>query len=249
MVDVSIGDSAGLLCEAINAGWDETHVLSDITFSLPKNQALAVLGRNGVGKSTLLSTIAGRARLHKGRISYDGSDIVRLPGFARARMGIGYVPQEREIFPSLTVQENLLVAERKDSRSAEQWTLQRIYELFPRLYERRDLGGTQLSGGEQQMLSLGRALMGNPTLLLMDEPFEGLAPVIVDIILAAVQKVLREASMTVLMVEQHVDIALDLTHRMIVLDRGAIIFDGSDGSGAVDREMIKAMVGIDKIAG
>jgi ABC-type branched-chain amino acid transport systems, ATPase component len=238
----------GLACRSIDAGWDETHVLSAVSFEIPRNEALVVLGRNGVGKSTLLSTIAGRAKLHGGSILFGAHDLGALPAFKRARAGIGYVPQEREIFRSLSVQENLLIAERPPLDGVSRWTLERVYELFPRLYERRSLGGSQLSGGEQQMLSLGRALMGNPSLLLMDEPFEGLAPVIVDIILGAVRKVLEEASMTVLIVEQHVDIALDLSHRMIVLDRGAIVFDGSRGDTNIDREAVKAMVGIDTIA-
>src|SRR3954452_5607097 len=153
-----------LEASGLRAGYGETVILEDVAFSLPENGALAVLGRNGVGKTTLLATIMGHTTLHAGSIVFAGKKIERLPVFERSRLGIGYVPQARDIFPSLTVEENLTVAGRPG-----RWTLQRVYDLFPRLAERRAAMGNQLSGGEQQMLAIGRALMGNPTLLLMDE--------------------------------------------------------------------------------
>jgi branched-chain amino acid transport system ATP-binding protein len=183
---------------------------------------LAVLGRNGVGKTTLLATIMGHTRMRKGGICFAGHEIATLPPYRRARLGIGFVPQEREIFPSLTVAENLTVAERPG-----QWTLARVYEFFPSLAERHRNHGNQLSGGEQQMLAIGRALMGNPTLLLMDEPLEGLAPVIVDTLLAGLDRLKREDELALLLVEQHAQLALELAQMAIVLDRGAIVFTGT----------------------
>jgi branched-chain amino acid transport system ATP-binding protein len=185
-------------------------------------QTLAVLGRNGVGKTTLLATIMGHTRLHGGGIRFAGREIATLPPYRRARLGIGFVPQEREIFSSLTVAENLTVAERPG-----QWTLARVYEFFPSLAERRRNHGNQLSGGEQQMLAIGRALMGNPTLLLMDEPLEGLAPVVVDTLLAGLDRLKREDELALLLVEQHAKLALELAQIAIVLDRGAIVFTGT----------------------
>ena len=159
----------------VRAGYGETVVLEDVDLELPERGALAVLGRNGVGKSTLLATVMGHTSFHSGRVSFNGKAISHLPVYERCKLGIGYVPQERLIFPSLTVHENLDVARRPG-----RWTLERVYDLFPRLKERRAAFGNQLSGGEQQMLAIGRALMGNPSLLLMDEPLEGLAPIIVE---------------------------------------------------------------------
>ena len=163
-----------LRLDGVRAGYGETVVLEDVGFTLPQRSSLAVLGRNGVGKTTLLATIMGHTTFHGGRIEYEGEAIDGLPAYARNRRGIGYVPQAREIFPSLTVHENLVVAERPGP-----WTLERVYDLLPRLAERRHHRGNQISGGEQQMLAIARALMGNPSLLLLDEPLEGLAPLIV----------------------------------------------------------------------
>src|SRR5262245_3406750 len=167
--------SPALTLSGVRAGWGETVILEDVGFSLPENGSLAVLGRNGVGKTTLLSTVMGHAAFHAGSMEYRGRPIARLAPHARARLGIGYVPQGREIFPSLTVAENLTVAARRG-----RWTVERVYDLFPSIAARRSHMGNQLSGGEQQMLAIGRALMGNPALLLMDEPLEGLAPIIVE---------------------------------------------------------------------
>jgi len=216
-----MNSGAGLLLEDVSAGYGETVVLEDISLAVAPGQTLAVLGRNGVGKTTLLATIMGHTRLRGGGIRFAGREIATLPPYRRARLGIGFVPQEREIFPSLTVAENLTVAERPG-----QWTLARIYEFFPSLAERRRNHGNQLSGGEQQMLAIGRALMGNPTLLLMDEPLEGLAPVIVDTLLAGLDRLKREDELSLLLVEQHAKLALELAQMAIVLDRGAIVFTG-----------------------
>jgi branched-chain amino acid transport system ATP-binding protein len=213
---------AGLILEDVSAGYGETVVLEGISLAMAPGQTLAVLGRNGVGKTTLLATIMGHTRLHGGGIRFAGREIATLPPYRRARLGIGFVPQEREIFPSLTVAENLTVAERPG-----QWTLARVYEFFPSLAERRRNHGNQLSGGEQQMLAIGRALMGNPTLLLMDEPLEGLAPVVVDTLLAGLDRLKREDELALLLVEQHAKLALELAQIAIVLDRGAIVFTGT----------------------
>jgi branched-chain amino acid transport system ATP-binding protein len=212
----------GLILKSVSAGYGETVVLEAISLALPPGETLALLGRNGVGKTTLLATIMGHTRLRAGSIRFAGNEIAVLPPFRRARLGIGFVPQEREIFASLTVAENLLVAGRPG-----RWSLDRVYDFFPSLAERRHHRGNQLSGGEQQMLAIGRALMGNPSLLLMDEPLEGLAPVIVDALLAGLGRLKREDELALLLVEQHARLALELAQQAIVLDRGAIVFSGA----------------------
>jgi branched-chain amino acid transport system ATP-binding protein len=235
-----------LICDHISSGWGATQIVNDVSFALPAGETLALLGRNGVGKTTLLSTVAGRADIRSGLIKLDGKPIQTLPRYARASRGIGFVPQEREIFPSLSVEENLTVAAR--NRGHDAWTLEKVYDLFPRLKERRSVGGTKLSGGEQQMLSIGRALMGNPTVLLMDEPMEGLAPVIVDLIVAAMKRIRAESGVAILLVEQHLDIALEFTNRLMVMDRGSVIFDASDGARAIDKRAIESLIGVDALA-
>ena len=231
--------AAGLMLEEISAGYGETIVLEGISLTLSPGQTLAVLGRNGVGKTTLLATIMGHTRLHGGIIRFAGGEITSLPPYRRARLGIGFVPQEREIFPSLTVEENLTVAERPG-----QWTLARVYDFFPSLAERRRNHGHQLSGGEQQMLAIGRALMGNPTLLLMDEPLEGLAPVIVDTLLAGLDRLKREDELALLLVEQHAKLALELAQFAIVLDRGAIVFAGASRELLDAPEHLNVLMGV-----
>ncbi len=227
--------SEGLKLSGVTAGYGETIVLEDISLDLPAGGTLALLGRNGVGKTTLLATIMGHTRLHAGSIRFADREITLLAPFRRARLGIGFVPQEREIFPSLTVAENLVVAGRPG-----RWSLDRIYDFFPSLAERRQHRGNQLSGGEQQMLAIGRALMGNPSILLMDEPLEGLAPVIVDALLAGLDRLEREDDLGLLLVEQHARLALELAQQAIVLDRGAIVFSGPS------RELLAAP---DRLAG
>ena len=234
-----MNSGAGLLLEDVSAGYGETVVLEDISLAVAPGQTLAVLGRNGVGKTTLLATVMGHTRLRGGGIRFAGREIATLPPYRRARLGIGFVPQEREIFPSLTVAENLTVAERPG-----QWTLARVYEFFPSLAERRRNHGNQLSGGEQQMLAIGRALMGNPTLLLMDEPLEGLAPVIVDTLLAGLDRLKREDELALLLVEQHAQLALELAQMAIVLDRGAIVFTGTSRELLDAPERLNDLMGV-----
>ena len=205
----------------VRAGYGETVVLEDIDLSVAAGGALAVLGRNGVGKTTLLATLMGHTSFHQGSIVFSGREVQRLPVYERSRLGMGYVPQAREIFPSLTVQENLGVAAR-----AGRWSLERVYELFPRLAERRRHLGNQISGGEQQMLAIGRALMGNPSVLLMDEPLEGLAPIIVDALLQSINRLVCDDELTLLLVEQHAKLALEVTRDALVMSRGRIAWRG-----------------------
>ncbi len=228
-----------LILDGVSAGYGDTIALEGIALGLPPGGTLAVLGRNGVGKTTLLATIMGHTRLRAGSIRFAGREIAALPPFRRARLGIGFVPQEREIFPSLTVAENLLVAERPG-----RWSMSRVYEFFPALAERRHHRGNQLSGGEQQMLAIGRALIGNPSLLLMDEPLEGLAPVIIDALLAGLDRLKREDDMALLLVEQHAHLALELAQDAIVLDRGAIVFSGSSRALIDDSDQLAALMGV-----
>jgi branched-chain amino acid transport system ATP-binding protein len=232
-------ETTNLVLEKVSAGYGETVVIEDISLELRSARTLAVLGRNGTGKTTLLATIMGHTRLRAGSIRFKGREISLMPTHRRARLGVGFVPQEREIFPSLTVEENLTVAERPG-----QWTLARVYDLFPSLAERRRNHGNQLSGGEQQMLAIGRALMGNPVLLLMDEPLEGLAPVIVDALLAGLDRLKREDQLGLLLVEQHARLALELAPEAIVLDRGMIVFAGASGELLDDPERLTRLMGV-----
>jgi branched-chain amino acid transport system ATP-binding protein len=232
-------DSGGLGLAGVSAGYGETVVLEGITLDLGPGSTLALLGRNGVGKTTLLATIMGHTRLHAGAIRFAGREIGGMRPFRRARLGIGLVPQEREIFPSLTVQENLSVAARPGP-----WSIARIYEFFPALAERRRNRGNQLSGGEQQMLAIGRALMGNPKLLLMDEPLEGLAPVIIDALLAGLERLERASDLALVLVEQHARLALELTREAIVLDRGTIVFSGPSRVLLDAPERLDSLVGV-----
>jgi branched-chain amino acid transport system ATP-binding protein len=229
----------GLVLDRIEAGYGETVVLEGVSLAIKPGGTLAILGRNGVGKSTLLATIMGHTALHAGRISFAGRDISALPPYRRARLGIGLVPQEREIFPSLTVEENLLVAAQPGA-----WSLARIYDLFPSLASRRSNRGNHLSGGEQQMLAIGRALIGNPAILLMDEPLEGLAPVIVDTLLAALARVRREDHLALLLVEQHARLALEFAEEAIVLDRGRVVFAGPSRELLDAPERLEALMGV-----
>ncbi len=226
-----------LRLEGVRAGYGGTVVLEDVGFALEERGSLAVLGRNGVGKTTLLATIMGLTTFHAGRIESRGQAIERLPVHERSRSGIGYVPQTRDIFPSLSVEENLAVAARPG-----RWTMERVYELFPRLGERRSHMGNQISGGEQQMLAMGRALMGDPSLLLLDEPLEGLAPIIVDALLGAIQRLAREESLTVVLVEQSAKLALEVTDRALVLNRGRIAFQGASAELLADPDRLGALV-------
>jgi len=228
-----------LSLQGVRAGYGEALVLHDVSLELPEHGSLAVLGRNGVGKSTLLLTVMGYTQLRGGRIFWHGADISRLPPHRRATGGIGWVAQEREIFPSLSVEENLTVAARPGA-----WALDAIYKLFPRLSERRNNMGNQLSGGEQQMLAIARALMTNPALMLLDEPFEGLAPVIVEELIAAIKTMLADRKIAIILVEQHTDIALELTNDAIVLERGAVAHRAASAELAKDFATLERLVGL-----
>ncbi len=226
-----------LKLDSIRAGYGATVVLEDVGFSLDERQALAVLGRNGVGKTTMLATIMGLTTFHAGSIELRGRRIEKLQVHERARLGIGYVPQTRDIFPSLSIEENLAVAARPG-----RWSQERVYDLFPRLAERRSHMGNQISGGEQQMLAIGRALMGDPSLLLLDEPLEGLAPIIVDTLLAAIQRLARDEALTVVLVEQSAKLALEVTDQALVLNRGRIVYRGASAELASDPERLASLV-------
>ena len=225
----------------LTGGWGPTTIVERLDLSVAPGETVAVVGRNGVGKTTLLELIAGRAQLHSGEIRAGGRDICRLPIHGRARAGIGYVPQQREVFRSLTVKEHLAIAARPG-----RWTEKTVLELFPSLGVRLDAFGAHLSGGEQQMLAIARALVTNPTVLLMDEPSEGLAPVVVEQLVAAIRDVVGARTLSVLLVEQRVDIALDLASRCIVMDRGTIVRDAASSNyrgGAID---IADMMGLSR---
>jgi len=228
-----------LRLEDVNAGYGDATVLHGMSFALAEHGSLAVLGRNGVGKSTLLMTIMGYTRMRGGRVLWRGEDISRMPPHRRALMGIGWVAQEREIFPSLSVEENLTVAARPG-----EWTLDAIYAMFPRLAERRRNMGNQLSGGEQQMLAIARALMTNPALMLLDEPFEGLAPVIVEELIRALSAMLAGRKLAFVLVEQHTDVALELTQEAIVLERGMIAHRASSAELQRDAATLERLVGL-----
>ncbi len=229
--------SRALVLRDVRAGYGETVVLEDVALELPERGALAVLGRNGVGKTTLLATIMGHTTFHSGSIEYQGRPIAGLPVYERCRLRIGLVPQAREIFPSLTVEENLAVAARPG-----RWTIERVYDLFPKLAERRRHWGNQISGGEQQMLAIGRALMGNPALLLMDEPLEGLAPIIVAVLLQAMQRLIREDALAVVLVEQHAKVALEVTQSALVLNRGRVAYSGPSADLLADPQRLTSLV-------
>jgi branched-chain amino acid transport system ATP-binding protein len=221
----------------LSAGYGETVVLEDVELTLPERGSLAVLGRNGVGTTTLLSTVMGHTSFHSGSITFQGREISRLPVYERSRLGIGFVPQERLIFPSLSVHENLTVAARPG-----RWSVERVYGLFPRLKERRAAMGNQLSGGEQQMLAIGRALMGNPSLLLLDEPLEGLAPIIVELLLQSLKRLISEDSLAIILVEQHAKVALSVTESAIVLNRGRITYYGSSAELLADPQKLTSLI-------
>jgi branched-chain amino acid transport system ATP-binding protein len=226
----------------VSAGYGETVVLENVSLSLAAGGTLAVLGRNGVGKTTLLATVMGHTTRHAGSIAVNGQSIETLATYRRALFGIGYVPQEREIFPSLSVDENLTVAAR--AANGGRWTMERVFELFPQLGNRRRNMGNQLSGGEQQMLAVGRALMGNPTLLLMDEPLEGLAPVIVDSLIAAFHKLRQDDGLAIVLVEQHARLALEFAESAIVLDRGQSVYDGPSKPLIDDPQKLADLIGV-----
>jgi len=228
-----------LALENVRAGYGDSVVLDGISLEVAEGQSLAVLGRNGVGKSTLILTLMGFTHLSRGRLLWRGEDITRLAPHRRARRGLGWVAQEREIFPSLTVEENLTVTARPG-----RWSLQGAYQLFPRLKERRRAMGNHLSGGEQQMLAIARALTTNPRLLLLDEPLEGLAPIIVEEVSEAIRRMTLEEGTTVILVEQHADIALGLTARAVVLERGTIVHQAASSELLRDVALLERFIGL-----
>ena len=225
--------------EGISAGYGEAVVLTDISLKLPEGQALALLGRNGTGKTTLINTIVGLTRRRAGIIRLGGVDVTRMRPDQRAMAGVGWVPQERNIFKSLTVDENITAVATKGP-----WTLERIFGMFPRLAERRRNMGNQLSGGEQQMLAIGRALALNPRVLLLDEPTEGLAPIIVDELLAALRRIVREEQIAAIIVEQSPRKILPLTDTAIILDRGMIAYKGESAALAGDATTLANLLGV-----
>ncbi len=228
----------GIALKDIRAGYGDTVVLEDVSLAVPPRGTLALLGRNGVGKTTLLATIMGHTNLRQGAIFLGEREVTGMEPYRRSRLGIGWVPQEREIFRSLTVAENLTIAARPG-----RWSAARVYDLFPSLAERRRHSGNELSGGEQQMLAIGRALMGNPAVLLMDEPLEGLAPVIVDVVLKGIDRLRREEDLTLLLVAQHARLALAVCERAIVLDRGKIVHEGASRDLLAAPERLAALMG------
>lgn len=228
-----------LTCDRIRAGYDEAIVLDGVSLEVPEHGSLAILGRNGAGKSTLILTIMGLTQVKLGKITWRGADITRLPAHRRAMVGLGWVAQEREIFPSLTLEENLTVASRPG-----RWDLAAVYDLFPRLAERRTNMGNQLSGGEQQMLAIARALMTNPALLLLDEPLEGLAPIIVEEVVAAIRSMLALEDTALVLIEQHVELALSLTSDAVIMERGAIVHRARSAELLRDAAMLDRFVGL-----
>jgi branched-chain amino acid transport system ATP-binding protein len=225
--------------ENLSAGYGDAVVLSDMSLTVAEGETIAVLGRNGMGKTTLIATLMGATRVHGGRIWFRGAEITQMASYRRAAIGLGWVPQERDIFPSLTVEENLTAVARPGS-----WTPSRVFELFPRLLGPRRNLGYQLSGGEQQMLAIGRALVLNPSLLLLDEPLEGLAPIVVQELLAAMGRMTRSTGMAVLLVEQHARQVLPLTDKAIVLERGRIVHQAASAALAPDLGLLQKWLGV-----
>jgi branched-chain amino acid transport system ATP-binding protein len=231
--------SSALELRQVSAGYGETVVLEDIALALAAGESISVIGRNGVGKTTLLATVMGHTTLHSGDILLQGASIARVPPYRRALAGLGFVPQEREIFPSLSVRENLEVGARPGP-----WTQERVFELFPRLAERLTNMGNQLSGGEQQMLSIARALLTNPSVLLMDEPTEGLAPVVVETLTAVLMRLRGEGGLSIILVEQNSRVALAFSPRAVVMNKGRVVYDGPSGALQADAALLETYLGV-----
>ncbi|QDL38094.1 ABC transporter ATP-binding protein [Rhodoferax sediminis] len=235
-----------LKVENLSAGYGEAVVLQNVSLALDEGHTLALLGRNGTGKTTLINTLAGATRQHGGSIQLGNVALHQLAPYRRAAAGIGWVPQERNIFKSLTVHENLTAVERagRAGSTARRWTPERVYEMFPRLAERKTNLGTQLSGGEQQMLAVGRALALNPRLLLLDEPLEGLAPIIVEELLRAIRRITREEGLSAIIVEQHPQAILAISDRAVVLDRGTVVHAGTAQELRERPELLDRLLGV-----
>jgi branched-chain amino acid transport system ATP-binding protein len=231
--------SAGLAVSDLVAGYGETVALDGVSLDVPAGDTLAVLGRNGVGKTTLLCTLMGFTTHHRGSIRLAGRELVGMPTHLMVRAGLGYVPQEREIFPSLTAEENLAISARPGG-----WTVEKVFDLFPSLAERRRNTGNRLSGGEQQMLTVGRALMGGPDVLLLDEPLEGLAPIIIENVFEALARIRDETGLTIILVEQKADLALDFAKDVVVLDRGRVVYQGASDALKADEDAQARFLGV-----
>jgi|TARA_B100000315_G_scaffold210618_1_gene207014 branched-chain amino acid transport system ATP-binding protein len=239
MSDLMDQKTNALEIDTVTAGYGETMVLDNLSLTLAAGESISVIGRNGVGKTTLLATIMGHTTLHDGGIRLEGADISATPSFRRVNLGLGYVPQEREIFPSLNVEENLNIGSRPG-----EWTAKALFDLFPQLAERRSNMGNQLSGGEQQMLAIARALMTNPRVLLMDEPSEGLAPVIVEELVGVMARLRDHGGISMILVEQNTRVALDFSERTMVIDRGRITYDGDSETLRNDATKLEELIGI-----
>ena len=231
--------ASALELKGVSAGYGETVVLEELSLALAAGESISIIGRNGVGKTTLLATVMGHTTLHKGDVALAGASIARVPVYRRALMGLGFVPQEREIFPSLSVRENLEVGARAGA-----WTQERIFELFPNLKARLSNKGNQLSGGEQQMLSIARALLTNPSVLLMDEPTEGLAPVIVEALAAVLVQLRKTGGLSIILVEQNSRVALEFSPRTVVMDKGRIVYDGDSAPLRADPDRLAKFIGV-----
>jgi branched-chain amino acid transport system ATP-binding protein len=232
--------AASLEVRGLSAGYGPTTVLEDMSFSVPAGARLSVLGRNGMGKTTLLSALMGMNRRYSGEILVGGRDLSSLKSSERARMGLGLVPQTRDIFRSLTVEENLIVGLKDRPRSV----VREAYDMFPRLHERRNNLGWQLSGGEQQMLSTARTILGKPSVLLLDEPLEGLAPVICEELMTAFAQLASSGEMTILLVEQRLESALDFAESVLILERGRIAWQGTSEALRADHGLIEHFIGV-----
>ena len=230
-----------LQVEGLKSGYGEAVVVQGVSLTLAQGQSLALLGRNGTGKTTLINTLVGVTRRHAGRITLDSADVSALLPYQRAERGIGWVPQERNIFKSLTVEENLTAVARPGP-----WSVKRVYEMFPRLQERRLNMGTQLSGGEQQMLAFGRALVLNPKLLLLDEPLEGLAPIIVEELLRSIARVVRDEGLSAIVVEQNPRLILGITQQAVVLDRGSVVHQGTSEALLREPEHLERLLSVSR---
>ena len=228
-----------LALDGVTAGYGDGIVLEDVSLALEEGDSLALLGRNGMGKTTLLVTLMGLTRLRSGTLRWRGTDLARLPTYRRSQSGLGWVPQERYMFPSLTVEEHLTAVARPG-----RWTLPRVYQVFPRLEERRTNFGNQLSGGEQQMLAIARALMVNPSLLLLDEPMEGLAPIIVQELMVVIRELVAGGGMTVIVVEQHAKLALSLTRQAVVLERGRVVHRSASDALLEDPQTLHRLIAV-----
>ena len=228
-----------LALDGVTAGYGDGIVLEDVSLALEEGDSLALLGRNGMGKTTLLVTLMGLTRLRSGTLRWRGTDLACLPTYRRSQAGLGWVPQERYMFPSLTVEEHLTAVARPG-----RWTLPRVYQVFPRLEERRTNFGNQLSGGEQQMLAIARALMVNPSLLLLDEPMEGLAPIIVQELMVVIRELVAGGGMTVIVVEQHAKLALSLTRQAVVLERGRVVHRSASDALLEDPQTLHRLIAV-----